>query len=253
MTSHRRSFFGLPLDAATQASILSEVERAVAEERAVFQASLNAAKVVHASTDAELAGALDRFDLVTADGQAVVWAARALRMPVPERVAGIDLMLAIVARAAEMGWRVYLLGATPEILERTANKLRRLHPELTISGRRDGYFAAAEEPDVVRDIRDSASDILFVALGSPDKELFLDRHRSELGVAFGMGVGGAFDVIAGARARAPRWLQRVGLEWAFRLAQDPLRLGRRYVSSNGRFVAMVGREAVAVRRRGRPV
>jgi N-acetylglucosaminyldiphosphoundecaprenol N-acetyl-beta-D-mannosaminyltransferase len=97
-------------------------------------------------------------------------------------------------------------------------------------------------------VRAARADVLFVALGSPEKELFLDRRRDELGVGFAMGVGGALDVIAGLRKRAPKGLQRVGLEWAFRLAQEPRRLGPRYLTSNARFLALVGREYLTLGR-----
>jgi N-acetylglucosaminyldiphosphoundecaprenol N-acetyl-beta-D-mannosaminyltransferase len=211
---------------------------------------VNAAKVVQAQTDAALLETLEKFDLVTADGQAIVWAGRLLGRPLPERIAGIDLMNEVVERAAERGWRVFLFGGKPEIVGRTEAELCRRHPRLVIAGSRHGYFRPEQEPEIVQAIRDARTDILFVALGSPAKELFLSRHRDALGIAFGMGVGGAFDVTAGAKARAPRWLQRAGLEWAFRLAQEPLRLGPRYLSTNGRFVALVGREAIALKRNG---
>jgi N-acetylglucosaminyldiphosphoundecaprenol N-acetyl-beta-D-mannosaminyltransferase len=171
---------------------------------------------------------------------------------VPERLAGIDVMEALVEQAASRGWRVYLLGAKPDILETAIAELVERHPELTIAGSHHGYFRADEEEAIVREVRNARADIVFVAFGSPEKELFLDRHRTELGVRFAMGVGGAFDVIAGTRKRAPRALQRIGLEWAFRLAQEPRRLGRRYFSTNRQFLVLVAREFLALRLPLRP-
>jgi N-acetylglucosaminyldiphosphoundecaprenol N-acetyl-beta-D-mannosaminyltransferase len=248
LRSRRRSLLGLPIDHVTTEEILELIASHVDRRRPLLQASLNAAKVVQGQTDDGLRETLRRFDLVTADGQAIVWATRLLGCPVPERIAGIDLMDAVVARAAAEGWRVYLLGAKAAIVERTAAALRARSPRLVVAGWRDGYFAPKEESAVVREIREAKADVLFVALGSPAKELFLDRARGSLGIAFGMGVGGAFDVVAGERSRAPRPIQRAGLEWLYRLAQEPMRLGPRYLSSNGRFVALVGREAFELRR-----
>jgi N-acetylglucosaminyldiphosphoundecaprenol N-acetyl-beta-D-mannosaminyltransferase len=243
----RKTLLGLPLDSLTQRSLIAAIEEAVATGSTVYHASLNAAKVVTAEKDDRLRAALWRFDFVSADGQSVVWAARMLKRRVPERLTGIDLMEALAARSASEGWRVYLLGAKQEILELAISELKDQHPSLSIAGSHHGYFSHEEEESIVSDVRNSGADILFVALASPEKELFLDRHRQKLGVAFAMGVGGAFDVVAGVRRRAPKAVQRVGLEWAFRLAQEPRRLGRRYLTTNRRFLALVVRESVAFR------
>jgi len=185
---------------------------------------------------------------VTADGQAVVWASRLLGDPLPARVAGIDLMLELLALADRRGYRVFILGAHPGVLERAVGRLRERHPGLTIAGYRHGYFSAADEPDVAAQIREARPDLLFVAMSSPRKEYFLGRWGPHLDVPFSMGVGGAVDVIAGITRRAPRPLQRLGLEWAFRLAQEPRRLARRYVITNSAFVWLTARDAVHRRR-----
>ena len=248
MSGGRVHVFGVPLDPRNLSETIEEIDTAVRSGRPLRHASLNAAKVVAAQHDRELREALSRFELVTADGQAVVWAARLLGHEVPERVAGIDLMERLLARAAANGFGVYLLGAQRDVLERAEAELRRRYPGLQIAGARDGYFGADEEDAVVAEIRASGAALLFVALGTPEKELFLARRREELGVAFAMGVGGAFDVLAGLRRRAPEPLQRLGLEWAFRLAQEPRRLARRYAVGNGRFLVLVARELARSRR-----
>jgi N-acetylglucosaminyldiphosphoundecaprenol N-acetyl-beta-D-mannosaminyltransferase len=159
-------------------------------------------------------------------------------------VTGIDLMDAVLERASERGYGVYVLGARSEVLGRALAALRKRFPDLRLVGARHGYFKGHEEAAIVEDIREAAPDVLFVALETPAKELFLARHRDRLQVPFVMGVGGAVDILGGVRRRAPRWLQRLGLEWAFRLAQDPRRLAGRYVVGNTRFTWLVVRELV---------
>jgi N-acetylglucosaminyldiphosphoundecaprenol N-acetyl-beta-D-mannosaminyltransferase len=188
-----------------------------------------------------------RCALVNADGQSVVWAASLLGRPLPERVAGVDLMHALIAAAEREGLRVYVLGAHQEVLEQALARLAADHPELVIAGARNGYFAEAEEQSVVAQIRATRPDILFIAISSPRKELFLSRYRDELAVPFAMGVGGAIDVIAGRTQRAPMWMRRAGLEWFYRLAQEPRRLWRRYSLVNLRFMRILAGELIRAR------
>ena len=157
-------------------------------------------------------------------------------------------MNGLLARATERGYRVYLLGARPDVVGDAVAALRMRHPEVVLAGYRHGYFARSEEGEVVSAIAAARPDILFLALETPQKELFLARHRETLHVPFAMGVGGSLDVLAGRRRRAPRWAQRAGLEWAFRLVQEPRRLGRRYAVGNARFAWLVARELVRSRR-----
>jgi len=170
-----------------------------------------------------------------------VWASRLLGDPLPERVAGIDLMARLVEAAEEHGYRVFFLGATPGVLARAVAELRARHPRLHVAGARDGYFRPDEESAVREEIRAAAPDILFVAMGSPRKEHWV-AAAPDLDVGFAMGVGGSLDVIAGHVRRAPRLVQRLGLEWLFRLAQEPRRLVRRYVTTNTRFLLLLTRE-----------
>jgi N-acetylglucosaminyldiphosphoundecaprenol N-acetyl-beta-D-mannosaminyltransferase len=201
--------------------------------------AVNAAKLVAMQDDERLREITRRCELVTADGQSVVWASRILGDPLPVRVAGIDLMERLFAHAEERGYRVFVLGARREVLERAVERIRERHPRLELAGHRDGYFDDAERDAVAREIRAARPDILFVAMSSPRKEYFLGDLGPGLGVPFAMGVGGAIDVIAGAARRAPRVLQLLGLEWLFRLAQEPRRLLRRYLATNGRFIWLV--------------
>jgi N-acetylglucosaminyldiphosphoundecaprenol N-acetyl-beta-D-mannosaminyltransferase len=157
-------------------------------------------------------------------------------------------MQALIRHAEERAFSVYLFGARDDVLERAVRVLKQKHPRLQVAGHRSGYFGLDEEASVVEGIRSAGADLLFVALATPEKELFVDHYKDALGVKFAMGVGGAFDVIAGSRRRAPDALQRAGLEWAYRLAQEPRRLARRYAVGNAEYIALVAREAA--RRRG---
>jgi N-acetylglucosaminyldiphosphoundecaprenol N-acetyl-beta-D-mannosaminyltransferase len=226
---------------------LARCEAAIAQRRFVQHMAINAAKLVAMRDDPELSQVIRGCELVTADGQAVVWASRLLGDPLPERVAGIDLMEALLARAAQRGWRVYVLGARAEVLEQAVARLRERHPALQMAGWRDGYYAPEEEDAVAQAIAGARADVLFVAMSSPRKELFLGRHGATMGVPFAMGVGGAIDVVAGITRRAPRLMQVLGLEWLFRLAQEPRRLLRRYAVTNVRFVELVLRERLRAR------
>jgi N-acetylglucosaminyldiphosphoundecaprenol N-acetyl-beta-D-mannosaminyltransferase len=238
----RASVFGVPLDALTTDETLELAERAIENRDRVVHTSLNAAKVVRIQHDEALRGAVSRSTVVTADGQAIVWAARLLGTDVPERVTGIDLMLQLIRLADERSLRVFLLGARPEVLDGVYREIALSYPGVVVCGARDGYFAETDEGAVVDAVREARPDILFLALPTPDKELFLDRHAARLAVPFAIGVGGAFDVLAGATRRAPRWMQRIGLEWLFRLIQEPRRLGVRYLVGNTRFLLLTARE-----------
>jgi N-acetylglucosaminyldiphosphoundecaprenol N-acetyl-beta-D-mannosaminyltransferase len=178
-------------------------------------------------------------DLILADGVSVVWASRLIGDPLPERVAGIDLMLAMLRRGAARGYRVYCLGATQDVLDRAVDRMLAEFPGISIVGRRNGYFAADEEEGMARDVAAARPDILFVAMTSPKKENFLRRWSPRMQVPVCHGVGGSFDVLAGKVRRAPLAWQRLGLEWLYRVGQEPRRLWKRYLVTNTAFSAMV--------------
>ena len=238
----RTELLGAPLDCVDYPTAVSAIEDRIARRAPCQHMSLNAAKLVKLQQDDLLAAAVRRCELVTADGQAVVWAGRLLGRAVPERVAGIDLMHKVLGAAEEKGYGVFLLGARDHVLQGASRTLTRQYPRLDIRGAHHGYFSAEQEPEVVAAIAGATPDVLLVALETPAKELFLARNRDELEIPFVMGVGGAFDILAGARRRAPRWMQRVGLEWLFRLLQDPRRMARRYLVGNVQFIRLVARE-----------
>jgi N-acetylglucosaminyldiphosphoundecaprenol N-acetyl-beta-D-mannosaminyltransferase len=243
----RVALLGCPIDVVTLDDAVERVDGRIAQRTPYQHMSINAAKLVRMQRERELRTAVESCELITADGQAIVWASRLLGAPLPERVAGIDLMHALLALAGAKGYRVFLLGARPAVVEKAAQRIRADYPGLRLVGAHHGYFGADGEAAVVDEIAAARADILFVALETPVKELFVARHGPRIGVPFVMGVGGSFDILAGERRRAPRWLQRLGLEWSYRLAQDPRRLFRRYLVGNSRFVWLVLRARIGRR------
>jgi N-acetylglucosaminyldiphosphoundecaprenol N-acetyl-beta-D-mannosaminyltransferase len=203
----------------------------------------NASHLCMMRRDATLREACRVADLVVADGMSVVWALRALGRPVPERVAGIDLITALLAAGNSARLRLYLLGARQEVLDALVAQCGWRYPSLTIVGSRNGYFKADDHLSIVEEIRDSRADMLFVGMPSPFKEIFCQRHRDHLNVPVIMGVGGSFDVLAGFITRAPKAAQMAGLEWAWRLMKEPRRLWKRYLTTNTEFIWLVLREA----------
>jgi N-acetylglucosaminyldiphosphoundecaprenol N-acetyl-beta-D-mannosaminyltransferase len=240
-TRRRVELFGLTVDPLTMDETVEAARELVAAGGSHQHVAVNAAKVVAASNDSRLAEIIRGCDLVNADGIAVVWASRLLGAPLPERVAGIDLFERLVGTAARDGRSVYFLGARPGVVARVAEVFRARHPGLEISGFRDGYWGDDDE-GVVEEIRHARPDYLFLAVPSPRKEYWLSQHLSSLRVPFAMGVGGSFDVVAGRTGRAPKLVQRLGLEWAWRLAQEPRRMWRRYLVGNLSFIRLTALE-----------
>ncbi|NLJ83820.1 MAG: WecB/TagA/CpsF family glycosyltransferase [Halanaerobiaceae bacterium] len=186
----------------------------------------NSEMIVTARKDGELARILNRADLSVPDGAGVVLASRILRNPVPERVAGFDLMQETLALAGKKGYSVYLLGAEPGIVELASEKIKERYPGIKISGTHHGFLAEGAEELILAELNKLKPDILYVGMGVPRQEKFLDKHLKEMDVKLAMTVGGSFDVLAGKVRRAPLWMQRSGLEWLYRLIQEPQRIGR---------------------------
>jgi N-acetylglucosaminyldiphosphoundecaprenol N-acetyl-beta-D-mannosaminyltransferase len=215
------------------------VDEAIRERQRLHFGMVNAAKIVGMRRDAELRDDVLSSDVILADGMSVVWASRLLGRPLPERVPGIDLMLRILERGDSGHYRVYLLGATPEVVETAANRMRERYPGVSIVGFQHGYFSEDEQEKVAAAIIAARADVLFVAMTSPRKERFLARWSARLGVPVCHGVGGSFDVVAGKVQRAPAAWQRLGLEWLYRVRQEPRRLWRRYLGTNTVFAGLV--------------
>lgn len=242
MTTKRQTLFGVRLDALTMDETLDRCLAAVREGERLEIGVVNAAKLVNMRRDPALARAVSGCDLVLADGQAVVWAGRLLRRPLPERVAGIDLFMRLLAEAETAGMSVYFLGARQEVLERMLREVVARFPALRVAGSRNGYFDDSEQPAIADAVKESGAQLLFLGMTSPKKEIFVAGYGERSGVNLVHGVGGSFDILAGVTRRAPEGWQRLGLEWLYRAAQEPRRLGRRYLTTNVAFVLMTARE-----------
>ncbi|MEQ7009138.1 WecB/TagA/CpsF family glycosyltransferase [Actinopolymorpha sp. B17G11] len=238
----RMRILGVPVDAVDMHETLAWVEERIAARGPGTHLCVNAANVVRANDDPDYLALLERGDLVGSDGQPFVWAARMLGQPLPGRVAGIDLMEQVLRLARDAGWRIYLLGGREHVVTRLGERLRA--EGVQVAGLRNGYYAPEEEPAILAEIRRSAADVLFVGMPTPAKERVVVAGPESTGVPVCIGVGGSFDVLAGELRRAPVTVQRLGMEWLFRLAQEPRRLFGRYAVTNTRFIALVVRDVV---------
>jgi N-acetylglucosaminyldiphosphoundecaprenol N-acetyl-beta-D-mannosaminyltransferase len=204
--------------------------------------TVNVAILMMMRSNSILARAVRQADMVVTDGMPLVWTSRWLRTPVPRResgTTGTDLMLRLLRIGGEHRLRVYLLGTTEARLTALKQVIARRYPDVVIAGARNGYFMPADNAEVIRDIRESRADLLLVGMPAPFKEIWCERHRAELRTPAILGVGGAFDVVAGFVPRAPVLLQKAGMEWAWRLAMEPRRLWKRYLVTNTQFLALL--------------
>ena len=243
--------FGVNVAAATMDQAVAMVRHAIHSGGRLQIGVVNAAKLVNMTRQPALRDAVLSCDVIFADGMAVVWASRILGRPLPERVAGIDLMDAMLAQGSRHGWRVYMLGATPEVLAAAMASLAQRYPGVRFVGSHHGYFSPGEEPDIAAAIAAARPDVLLVGMTSPFKEQFIARWNDTLRVPVSHGVGGSFDVAAGKVQRAPEYWQRMGLEWLYRVLQEPRRLWRRYLVTNTLFAKMVLLEAARLYSTGR--
>ena len=241
--------FGVPVCAASMSDVLASVRDAVKTRVPLHIGVVNAAKIVGMQRNSELADAVLQSDRIYADGISVVWASRLLGRSLPERIAGIDLMHEILA--SPEGYKIYCLGATQEVLDEVVRQFAKNYPHATVVGSHHGYFTEVDESDIAMSVAESGADILFVAITSPKKEQFMARWADKMGVPVVHGVGGSFDVVAGLVERAPESWQRMGLEWLYRVKQEPGRLWKRYLVTNTLFAIEVVRELFRVKVTGR--
>ena len=243
--SRRVNVAGVYVDNLSEDETLSRIGELIAGGGSHYMTVVNAAKVVAARRDSELRDRLAKAALVTADGMSVVWASRLVGDPLKQRVTGIDLFERLVGYAAARGLSVYFFGARDQSVRGVVERFTARFPGLRVAGYRDGYFDAAQEAEIARQIRRSKADLLFVALGSPRQEEWIGRHLDATGARFALGVGGSFDHLSGLQRRAPAWMQRAGLEWLHRVAREPRRLWRRYLVGNTLFVWLVAKQMLA--------
>lgn len=242
--SSKVEMFGVPFERVDLSGAIAQVEAAIADRKTLTQSvGVNVDQLLKMQREPEFAKTILRAEQITADGMPIVWLSRLFRDPLPARVPSVDIMEALMPVAAEKGYRVFLLGTKEELLQKAADQFRERYPALQIAGVRNGYFKEEDEPEIVEQINAAGTDILLIAISSPKKEDFVERNRAALQVPFVMGVGGAFDIAAGQYTRAPKLVQSVGMEWAWRVAQEPRRMGPRVIDDL-RFSKYIVREAV---------
>lgn len=243
----RQTFLGCPVDILTMAETVDRARQAMLDRKRLQHVALNVAKFVNMRHDPVLAADVASSDMISIDGMGILWTAKMIGLPATSRVTGVDLLTELLAVCADEGFKPYFLGARPDALDSAVGRVRARHPSLIFAGWRDGYFKPDEEAEIVGAIRDSRADCLFIGMPTPRKERFLAAHRDKLGVPFIMGVGGSFDILAGHTRRAPAIVQRLGLEWLYRVYQEPRRMWWRYAKTNTLFLGIV---AQAMLRRG---
>jgi N-acetylglucosaminyldiphosphoundecaprenol N-acetyl-beta-D-mannosaminyltransferase len=240
----RADFLGCPIDILTMKETVEQAAAAMRGGQRVQHVALNVAKFVNMRQDPILRADVAGSDLVGIDGMGIVFAARWLGLPVPERVAGIDLFKELMRVCAEEKFKPFLLGATAQVLKKAAAAIEAEFPSIAFAGLRDGYFRPEQEIEVVEEIMQSRAHCLFIGMPTPRKERFLARYRGSLGVPFVMGVGGTFDVFAGHVSRAPKLMQSMGMEWLYRVYQEPGRMWWRYARTNTLFAVILMRAFV---------
>ena len=234
----RIELFGGSVDVASMAETVDIIADRIAARQFTQHVVVNVAKIINMQKDPVLKESVESCDIINIDGMGVVWGARLLGHEIPERVAGVDLFYYLLEMSSKKGFPVFLLGAKEEIVIETKRRVETRYSGLNVVGYHHGYFWEHEQI-VVDKIKESGARLLFVAITSPKKEIFINKWRAQLGVDFVMGVGGTFDVVAGQIKRAPLWMQNAGLEWFYRVIQEPRRMWKRYLLTNTKFVIML--------------
>jgi N-acetylglucosaminyldiphosphoundecaprenol N-acetyl-beta-D-mannosaminyltransferase len=226
----RVPLFGCTFDRVTLDQAIGQVEAAIADRDTLTQSvGVNLDQLLKMQREPDFAKIILSCDQITADGQPVVWLSRLFRDPLPARVPSVDIMDALLPVAARKGYKIFMLGAKEESVQAAADNIEKEFPGIQIVGRQNGYFTPEDEPEIAQAINQSGADVLLIAISSPKKEEFVERNRAELQVPFVMGVGGAFDIRAGLTTRAPIWMRKTGVEWVWRFAQEPRRMGPRII------------------------
>lgn len=242
---------GCFLSQLSRTEVLARILQWITEgSKGHYVCAINVSKLVASQSDAKLRDFLARSSMNIADGAPILAATRWVDDPIPERVTGVELMDELLFMADQHGFKVYFLGSKQQVLDKVIARCVSEYPGVVVAGARNGYFSSEEEPELVAEIAAANSDILLIALGVPQKEYFLDDHNNELNVSLSLPVGGAFDVYAGTKKRAPNWVQKLGVEWLWRSAYD-LSRARMVLKSAFPFVAIVLREIFSQRLTGK--
>lgn len=226
MEDSRIHILGVPVDLIDQETAMKRFEALFPEPGVTAIYTPNSEIIENASQNLELKELIASADLALPDGIGLVYASKLIGHPLKERVTGIDFMEAIIAYLEKNEKSIFFFGSKPGIAEKAAENIKAKYPALIVAGTRDGYFQPDEEPEIVEQINQSGADFLCVALGAPKQEKFIYDHKAELNVHGAIGVGGSLDVWSGTLKRAPEFYQNHGLEWLYRLIQEPRRIGR---------------------------
>jgi len=220
------SLFGVRVHAVSMDEALQHILCFVREGIPRQVVTADSSMVVMAQHDDHLRDIINRADLVTPDSIGILWACRQRGIRMPERVSGVDIVLRLAQVSAQTGLRLYFLGAQPGVAEEAAQRLQEKYAGAQIAGCHHGYFPPEQEEAVLEHIRETAPDVLCVALGIPKQEKWIDRYRERLRVPVSIGVGGTFDVLTGRVRRAPLWMQRIGMEWLWRVGHNPRKISK---------------------------
>lgn len=230
------------VDNLTMQETVDIVDEYIQKNKPLHLMGVNADKINTLHKNGRLKNIVNGCGIINADGISVVWASKKLHKPLKERVAGIDLMQELLTLAEKKNYSVYLLGAKEQVVVQTAARIKEKHPEINIVGYHDGYFSEEDWPQLAEELKKSKAQIVFVGITSPLKEYLVEYFQEQKLNCVFMGVGGSFDVISGNIPRAPKWIQNIGMEWMFRVLQEPGRLWKRYLVGNAQFIISVYRE-----------
>jgi N-acetylglucosaminyldiphosphoundecaprenol N-acetyl-beta-D-mannosaminyltransferase len=236
------SIFNIRINPLRRFEFLAIIESAIRNGRQLAQFGVNSATINDIVRNVEFRHTINSADLVHIDGMSVVWALRSFGYKIPERVATPDLADDILAMAERERMSIFLFGAQENILSLCRKNIEKKFPNIVIAGSRNGYYNPEEEKGIFDLINNASPDILFLGMSSPKKELFFESYRHKLEAKYILGVGGYFDIMSGLIRRAPRWMQDTGLEWLFRLIQEPRRLWKRYLIGIFQFFWLVIKE-----------
>lgn len=237
--NERIQLLGITIDPLTMRETVETVEQYVIQHRPLHLMGVNADKINQCHTDEKIKKIVNESGIINADGASVVLASKFLGTPVPERVAGIDLMQNLLELSNQKGYSVYFFGAKEEVLQDMLKIFKQRYPDLNVVGCRNGYFSSEDEEKIQEDVKESKPNFVFVGITSPKKEYIIQSFMDNGINAVFMGVGGSFDVLSGHIKRAPLWMQKLNLEWLFRVANEPKRLFKRYFVGNVTFIKRV--------------
>lgn len=240
----------IKIDVLTNKETIDLVEKYINNKTSLHLMGVNADKINEANSNEKLKEIINSCGIINADGASVILASKYLNKPLPERVAGIDLMQELIELSEKKGYSIYLLGAKKEVVEKTKEVILKKYPKINLLGVRDGYFKDEEWEKIAIELNNIKPNFVFVGITSPKKEYLIEYLQNKGINSVFMGVGGSFDVISGNIKRAPKWMQKINLEWLYRVMQEPKRLFKRYFIGNIKFINTIIREKMEEKNEG---